>query len=85
MSKNHEDENTPVTVFTRYAREASIIKHLLEKEGIESFTKDDNMYLFAPAAGGTVSVVVARKNLKRAMPIVIQYEENNKKIDLLYD
>jgi hypothetical protein len=75
MSKNHEDENTPVTVFTGYAWEASIIKHLLEKEGVESFTRDDNMYLFAPAAGGTVSIVVARKNLKRVMPVVFQYEK----------
>ena len=85
MSKNHEDGNAPVTVFTGYAWEASIIKHLLAEEAIESFTRDDNMYLFAPAAGGTVSIVVARKNLERAMPVVFQYEENNKKIDSSYD
>jgi Putative prokaryotic signal transducing protein len=84
MSKKAKDENAPVTVYTGYGWEAAMVKHLLENEGIEAFLNNENLSTVAPmyvsaGAWGTVTVVVARKDLERAKPIVAQYEQKYSK------
>ncbi len=86
MTKKPKDENSPVTVYAGFGWEAAMVKHLLENEGIEAFLNNENLSTVAPmyvssGAWGTVTVVVAKKDLERAKPIVAHYEEKYPKKD----
>jgi hypothetical protein len=84
MTKKTKDENSPVTVYSGFGWEAAMVKHLLENEGIEAFLNNENLSTVAPmyvspGAWGTVSVVVAFKDMERAKPVVAGYEEKYSK------
>jgi Putative prokaryotic signal transducing protein len=79
MTREREDDNAPVPIFSGYFWEVSILKGLLENEGIESFVYDENRYLIASPVWGTVTLVVSSKDIDRAKPIVAQYEEKHTK------
>ena len=79
MSRKGKEDNAPIPVYSGYFWEVSILKSLLENEGIESFVYDENRYLIASPVWGTVALVLASEDLDRAKPIIAQYEEKHSK------
>ena len=79
MKKN--DELSPVVVFAGQAWEASLLKSLLENAEIDAFLKDETLGTLAPwytsgGGAGAVKVMVAKKDLERALLVVEDFERN---------
>ena len=76
------DESEFVIVYSGNSIDTGFVRSLLESEGIEVFLKDEAMGTLAPwyvtAAGvGAVKVVVQRKDIDAAQPIVDEFMEEN--------
>ena len=76
------DESEFVIVYSGNSIDAGFVRSLLESEGIEVFLTDEAMGTLAPwyvTAGGVgaVKVVVQRKDIDAAQPIVDEFMEEN--------
>ena len=74
------DADEPVVVYAGNSIDAGFVRSLLEAHEIETNLRDEIMGTLAPwyvtaAGAGAVKVVVARRNLARAEPIVRDFME----------
>lgn len=77
MNKKNQSQLVPVASGT--FSEASMIKLILENEGIQAALKDDYMgtiapHLAAPGGAGSVKVLVLEQDYERALKIVEEIE-----------
>jgi len=84
MEANHE--NNPVEVFAGTSWEAALVKSLLENAEIEAFLKDEirgtmTPWHVSPGGNNPVKVVVARRDLEKAIQVVRDFENNRKQDD----
>lgn len=71
-------ENDLIVIYAGTAVEAGMIQGLLEDAGIKAFLRDEILGSIAPwyvigGGAGAVKVVVARKDLDKARPIVQEF------------
>ena len=76
-----KDDIRPVQVFAGKQWETTMVKSLLEYEGIEVFLKNEIMGTLNPwhtSAGGVnpVTVMLSSQDLKKALPIVKDFQKN---------
>ncbi len=76
------DESEFVIVYSGNNIEADFVRSLLESEGIEVFLRNEAMGTLGPfyveaAGAGAVKVVVQRKDIDAAQPIVDELMEEN--------
>lgn len=70
-----------VVVYAGNTIDAGFVKSLLEGSGIEAFLRDEFMGILAPwyvtaAGAGAVKVMVARRDLDRAEPLVREFSDD---------
>ena len=78
---NSDKQFRPIEVFAGTIMQASLVKSLLEDEGIEVFLKDEfvgSMHPWYASAGGAgaVKVVVSGADFEKAKQVVLKYESN---------
>jgi len=76
-----ENEINPVEVFSGTQWETTMIKSLLENEGIEVFLKNEimgtlNPWHTSPGGVNPIKVVVSGQNLDKALQIIKDYQKN---------
>lgn len=72
------EQNESIVIYAGTSIDAGFVKSLLEDASIGAFLKDEIMgtlapWLVAPGGVGAVKVVVARRDLDRAKPIVQKF------------
>jgi hypothetical protein len=76
-----QKENNPLEIFAGNIVEASMVKNLLENEGINAYLKDELMGTLNPwyvtAAGvGAVKVLISAFDFEKARPVIEAYQNN---------
>ncbi|MCK4261745.1 DUF2007 domain-containing protein [bacterium] len=69
------EENDLIVVYAGTSLDANFVKSLLENHGITAFLKDEIMgdlapWYVAPGGAGAVKIVIAKRELNKAKPIV---------------
>lgn len=77
------NESDPVVVWSGTAWEAGLLKSMLENDEIETFLKDEimgtlNPWWTSPGGAGSVSLIVSKGNVARALTIIKEFESQNK-------
>lgn len=76
------EENELVVVYTGNPMDTAFLKSLLEADGITTFLKDEIMgtvapFYVAPGGAGAVKVIIAKRDLDRAKPIVQKFDKKS--------
>jgi hypothetical protein len=78
------EDNELIVVYAGISIEAGFLKGLLEDAGVAAFLKDELTgtlapWYVAPGGAGAVKVVIAKKDVDRAKPIVQKFldKDNN--------
>jgi hypothetical protein len=77
------NESDPVVVWSGTAWKAGLLKSMLENDEIETYLKDEimgtlNPWWTSPGGAGSVSLVVSKGNVARALTIIKEYEIRKK-------
>lgn len=76
------EKNKLIIVYTGTPMDTAFLKSLLEADGITTFLKDEIMgtvapFYVAPGGAGAVKVLIAKRDLDRAKPIIQKFDKKS--------